>query len=185
MRNPSYVAGPREELPDQSDGEAELFSKGVPQVQDLLASWTACKSNQSWVNAATNVRLFQYGSFTRGWEQQIWIRLSEAGVVSLAMDDRGNDTLIRFACDIGLAPPHASTELGSHRGILGVLDTSLGLTEEDFNEDYAKRVVEQLSMAIQFFFHWFGAWRCRRIASSVILLQGEACSSGQSTKQEC
>ena len=128
------------------------FRKGVPQVQDLLASWTACKSNQSWVNAATNVRLFQYGSFTRGGEQQIWIRLSEAKVVSLALDDRGNYTLIRFACDIGLAPPQASTELGSHHGILGVLDTSLGLTEEDFNEDYAKRVVEQLSMAIQLCF---------------------------------
>ena len=75
--------------------------------------------------------------------------LADAKVINLVLDDRQKYTLIRFTCDIGLAPPHASTELGSHHGILSVFNGSLGLTEEDFDEDYAVRVVANVKLAIQ------------------------------------
>ena len=60
--------------------------------------------------------------------------LADSKVVSLGLDDRGTYTLIRFACDIGLAPPQASTELGSHHGMLAVFDGSWDLTEEEYDD---------------------------------------------------
>ena len=80
-------------------------------------------------------------------EKRTW--LEDAKVVSLALDDRNKYTLIRFACDIGLAPPQASTELGSHHGILAVFDGSLAMTEEDLDEDYAVRVVAKVRLAVE------------------------------------
>ena len=55
--------------------------------------------------------------------------------------------LIMFACDIGLAPSQANTELGVRSGILGIIDGMAGMTQGDFNEDYAERVVEKVATA--------------------------------------
>ena len=52
--------------------------------------------------------------------------------------------------NIGLAPPQASTELGARSGILGIIDGMAGITQDDFNEDYAERVVEKVATAIRF-----------------------------------
>ena len=68
------------------------------------------------------------------------------------VDDRGRYMLIMFVCDIGLAPPQASTELGARSGILGIIDGMAGITQDDFNEDYAERVVEKVATAIRLFF---------------------------------
>ena len=68
-----------------------------------------------------------------------WLAL--AAVINLALDDRKRCMLIRFSYDIGLAPPQARTELGARHGILGVIDGMVGITEEDFIEDYAVRLV--------------------------------------------
>ena len=54
--------------------------------------------------------------------------------------------------NIGLAPPQASTELGARSGILGIIDGMAGITQDDFNEDYAERVVEKVATAIRLFF---------------------------------
>ena len=71
LQNTGSVAGSREPFPEESDSEAELFAKAVPQLEDWLAAWRACESDQSWVSAAKSVRLFQYGSFARGATNQI------------------------------------------------------------------------------------------------------------------
>ena len=68
------------------------------------------------------------------------------------VDDRGRYMLIMFVCDIGLAPPQASTELGARSGILGIIDGMAGITQDDFNEDYAERVVEKVATAIRLFY---------------------------------
>ena len=60
----------------------------------------------------------------------------------------GRYMLIMFACDIGLAPSQANTELGVRSGILGIIDGMAGMTQGDFNEDYAERVVEKVATAI-------------------------------------
>ena len=78
--------------------------------------------------------------------------LAEAAVVNIALDDRGRYKLVRFHCDTGLAPPQAWTELGSRSGIIAVINSSLGLTEEDFDDDYALRVIEKVSAAIRLFY---------------------------------
>ena len=54
--------------------------------------------------------------------------------------------------NIGLAPPQASTELGARSGILGIIDGMPGITQDDFNEDYAERVVEKVATAIRLFY---------------------------------
>ena len=83
--------------------------------------------------------------------------LADASKISLALDDRKQHYLIRFACDIGKAPPQASTELGSHHGILAAMHGLLGLTEERDDEYYAKQVVAKVKKAIQLFFTPLGS----------------------------
>ena len=106
-QNPCPVAGSQDEFPEQSDDEAELFKKKVPQPQDWCTSWNAVNTNQSWTSAAKSVRLFEYGSFHRGGPDQIrkqlqsmaeimreavrrmkrnW--LADASAISLGLDDR-------------------------------------------------------------------------------------------------
>ena len=62
----------------------------------------------------------------RGW-------IEECYVVNLPLDDRRRYVLRRFTCDIGLAQPQADTELGARSGVLGVIDSMTGMTEEDFD----------------------------------------------------
>ena len=170
LKNPSTVAGVVVWKYDKN--ESDLFAKAVPQVEDWMAAWAASRSNQSWRNAASNATLFEQGSFTRGaggqrcqdalkkmvaiMREVIRVRkrawLEECSFVSLGLDDRKRYTLILFTCDIGLAPPQAVTELGARGGVLGAFDGMLGLTEEDFDEDYAIRVVGKVMKAIRLFY---------------------------------
>ena len=60
----------------------------------------------------------------------------------------GRYMLIMFACDIGLAPSQANTELGARHGILGIIDGLGGVTQEGFDDDYAERFVEKVATAI-------------------------------------
>ena len=78
--------------------------------------------------------------------------LADCSFVSLGFDDKGRYMLINFVCDIGLAPPQANTELGVRSGILGILDGHAGMTQEDYNEDYADRVMKKVMMAIRLFY---------------------------------
>ena len=68
--------------------------------------------------------------------------LSDATYISLASDDRKRYKLLKFKCDLGPAPPRASTELGARHGLIGVRDQFAGLTEENFDDDYGLRVAE-------------------------------------------
>ena len=52
LQNPSNDAGSMEPLAEQSDSEAELFAKSVPQLKDWVAAWSACTDDHSWVCAA-------------------------------------------------------------------------------------------------------------------------------------
>ena len=78
--------------------------------------------------------------------------LSEATYVSLASDDRQRYELLKFKCDLGLAPPQASTERGARHGLIAAGDQFGGLTEDHFDDDYGMRVVEEWRrMLIRFF----------------------------------
>ena len=78
--------------------------------------------------------------------------LSEATYVSLASDDRKRYKVLKFKCDIGLAPPQASTELGGRHGLMGAGDLYGGLTEDHFDDDYGIRVVEEWRRMLMRFF---------------------------------
>ena len=172
LRNPSSVAGAQDLEVDHGDGETEeLFAKAVPQLEDWMVAWSAYRTNQSWLSSVANARLFNNGSFTRAGHhgtreslrslvqimrevarerKRVWI--AESQVVNLAFDDRKSYTLVRFSCDIGLASPQACSELGARHGLLGVIDGTLGMTEEDYDADYAERTVEKMRKVVRLFY---------------------------------
>ena len=48
-----------------NERESSLFEKAVPQLEDWMVAWAACKTNQSWRAVSSNAQLFHKGSFSR------------------------------------------------------------------------------------------------------------------------
>ena len=92
------------------------------------------KRKRKWLSKATYIYIYIY----------IYIYL--------ASDDRARYELLKFKCDLGPAPPRARTELGARHGLLGVADQLAGMTEDQFDDDYGLKVVENCRKLLVRFF---------------------------------
>ena len=155
-----------EETPSDCEGSG-VFRGNVPQPWDWLSALSSCRRLQSWNTAtmAANDRrpassrplkpdgLKKLAEITREVirnRKRKW--LSDATYVSLASDDRQRYKLIEFKCDLGPAPPRASTELGARHGLIGVCDEFGGVTEDLFDDDKGRRIVEGWRRMLKRFF---------------------------------
>ena len=166
LNRPASNEAAAEETPSDCEGSG-VFRGKVPQPWDWLSALSACRRLKSWTTATLDAndrrpassRLLNPWTLKKMCEtkreairtrKRKW--LSDATYVSLASDDRQRYKLLKFKCDLGPAPPRASTELGARHGLIGVDDQFAGMTEDDFDDDYGLRVVEGWRrMLIRFF----------------------------------
>ena len=140
-----------------------LLAGSVPQPSDWLRAWKICGNPQSWAAAAADADLENYvhqlrarGVPSRGIEKMVevmhevvrmpkrqWLR--DCMSIWLSFDDRAGFKLMRFSCDALDAP------LGSRQGVLGCVNILEGITLEELDEDYAKRVASEVERMIRRF----------------------------------
>ena len=135
--------------------EAHLLKGKVPQGQDWLDGWDETteqvafhkqarlkdkKANHK-LNNLRRVRRKQVRVMAQTRREDVRKWLGQAQFISLSMDDRQYQKIIRFRCD-------APTKPFVHRGILGVLsleESAVG----DFEEDHALRGVRNMDILEQ------------------------------------
>ena len=168
----------RPELPLQlslqaSLGDDALLAGSVPQPEDWLRSWRACRTPQSWSVAAqhnqtehyirpTRVRaikarpLVQMARILREVvraKKREKIRLAEA--MTLSFDDRKGYKLVRFRVDTLNSTPAASLEgpatwkAVAFEGIVGCLQCLRGSSLEALADDYAVNAAHEVMKTLE------------------------------------
>ena len=168
----------RPDLPVQlalqaSLGDDELLARGVPQPEDWLRTWRACRTPQSWSVAAQHLQTEHHIRPTRDrsikarplvrmariirevvrTKKREMIRKAEA--MTLSFDDRKGYKLVRFRVDTLRSTPAASLEVPAtwktvaFEGIVGCLQCLRGSTLEDLADDYAVNAAKEVMTMLE------------------------------------
>ena len=148
MMVPTMIAEATSEVVDSED--SRLLKGRVPQCQDWLNAWSESteqiafhkqarillkKNAMKWANVR-RIRGKQVGIIAEARREVIRKQLGEAQFISLSMDDRQYQKVVRFRCDAPAKP-------FVHNGILGVMGLEKSAVR-DFEEDHAVIGVRKL-----------------------------------------
>ena len=158
-------------------GDEALLAGHVPQADDWLRCWRACRTPQSWSAAAQvcETEHFIRPTRERAVQRRPLARMAaiirevvrtkkrdairKAAALTLAFDDRAGYKLLRFRIDRLTHIPAASLDVCARptwktialEGIVGCLQCLSGSTLADFADDYAERTAREIMTMLKRF----------------------------------